>query len=59
MEDVLDLYEEPYDEKQPKVNFDETSKQLIEEVRHRCQPLMGRSSAWIMSTSATVRATFL
>jgi hypothetical protein len=33
MEDVLDLYEEPYDEKRPKVNFDETSKQLIEEVR--------------------------
>lgn len=33
MEDVLDLYEEPYDERRPKVNFDETSKQLIEEVR--------------------------
>ena len=33
MEDVLDLYAEPYDEKRPKVNFDETSKQLIEEVR--------------------------
>ena len=33
MEDVLDLYEEPYDAKRPKVNFDETSKQLIEEVR--------------------------
>jgi hypothetical protein len=37
MEDVLDLYEEPYDEKRPKVNFDETSKQLIEEVR-QCMP---------------------
>jgi hypothetical protein len=36
MEDVLDLYEEPYDEKRPKVNFDETSKQLIDEKR---QPL--------------------
>lgn len=36
MEDVLDLYAEPYDEKRPQVNFDETSKQLIEEVR---QPL--------------------
>ena len=34
MEDVLDLYAEPYDEKRPKVNFDETSKQLIAEVRH-------------------------
>ncbi len=39
MEDVLDLYEEPYDEKRPKVNFDETSKQLIEELR---QPLEGK-----------------
>jgi hypothetical protein len=39
MEDVLDLYEEPYDEKRPKVNFDETSKQLIAEVR---QPLPAR-----------------
>jgi hypothetical protein len=36
MEDVLDLYAQPYDAKRPKVNFDESSKQLIEEVR---QPL--------------------
>jgi DDE superfamily endonuclease len=33
MEDVLDLYAEPYDPKRPRVNFDETSKQLIGEVR--------------------------
>ena len=33
MEDVLDLYAEPYDAKRPKVNFDETSKQLIVETR--------------------------
>ena len=33
MEDVLDLYAEPYDPKRPKVNFDEASKQLIKEVR--------------------------
>lgn len=33
MEDVLDLYEEPYDEKRPVVGFDETSKQLIAETR--------------------------
>jgi DDE superfamily endonuclease len=33
MEDVLDLYEEPYDPKRPKVNFDETSKPLIAETR--------------------------
>jgi transposase len=36
MEDVLDLYEEPYDPRRPKVNFDETSKQLSMEIR---QPL--------------------
>ena len=36
MEDVLDLYAEPYDPKRPRVNFDETSKQLIGETR---QPL--------------------
>ena len=29
MEDVLDLYAEPYDPKRPKVNFDETSRQLL------------------------------
>ncbi len=36
MEDVLELYAEPYDPTRPKVNFDETSKQLIKETR---QPL--------------------
>ena len=35
MEDVLDLYEEPYDEKRPMVCFDESPKQLIAEVRER------------------------
>ena len=29
MEDVLALYAQPYDAKRPKVNFDETSRQLI------------------------------
>jgi len=38
MEDVLDLYEEPYDPKRPKVCMDEKSKQLVEDVR-ACQPL--------------------
>lgn len=36
MEEVLDLYEEPYDEKRLVVCFDESPEQLIEEVR---QPL--------------------
>lgn len=38
MEDVLDLYEEPYDQKRPVVGFDETNKQLIEEKRHPLAP---------------------
>ena len=29
MEDVLDLYAEPYDPERPAVCFDETSKQLL------------------------------
>jgi hypothetical protein len=33
MEDVLEVYAEPYDPRRPKVNFDETSKQLIKETR--------------------------
>lgn len=33
MEDVLDLYAEPYDATRPVVCFDETSKQLIAETR--------------------------
>ena len=36
MEDVLEVYAEPYDPARPKVNFDETNKQLIQETR---QPL--------------------
>jgi hypothetical protein len=33
MEDVLEVYAEPYDPRRPKVNFDETNKQLIKETR--------------------------
>lgn len=32
MEDILDLYHQPYDQKYPQVCMDETSKQLISEV---------------------------
>jgi hypothetical protein len=42
MEDVLDLYEEPDDPLRPKVNFDETSKQLIAEVRQRLPAAPGQ-----------------
>lgn len=33
MEDVLEVYAEPYDPRRPKVNVDETNKQLIKETR--------------------------
>ena len=36
MEDVLEVYKKPYDSKRPVVCMDESSKQLIKEVR---QPL--------------------
>ena len=42
MEDVLDLYEEPYDPKHPVVCFDETSKQLVKEKRAPIPPKKGR-----------------
>jgi len=41
MEDVLDLYEEPYDPTRPQVNFDETSKQWIAETRVPLPPKPG------------------
>ena len=42
MEDVLDLYAEPYDPQRPKVNFDETSTQLVAETRAPLPPQPGR-----------------
>ena len=43
MEDVLELYAEPYDPRRPKVNFDETSKQLIAETRQPLPAQPGRT----------------
>lgn len=42
MEDVLDLYHEPYDPRYPLVCFDETSKQLISETRAPVPPTPGQ-----------------
>jgi len=42
MEDILDLYHEPYDPKRPMVGMDETSKQLIGETRSRIRGQAGR-----------------
>lgn len=43
MGEVLDLYEEPYDPKRPKVNFDETTKQLTREIRRTLPPAPGQA----------------
>ena len=42
MEDVLDVYERPYDPHRPVVCFDETSKQLIQETRLPILAVPGR-----------------
>ena len=41
MEDVLDLYAEPYDPQRPVVCFDETSTQLLAETRPALPPRPG------------------
>ena len=38
MEDVLEVYQRPYDPLNPVVCIDETNKQLVEETRIPCQP---------------------
>lgn len=42
MEDVLEVDAEPYDPTRPKVNFDETNKQLIKETREPRPAQQGR-----------------
>jgi hypothetical protein len=43
MEDVLDLYHEPYDEKRPLVCIDEVPKQLVEETREPVRARPGQA----------------
>ena len=42
MEDILDLYAEPYDPQRPVVCFDETSTQLLADVREPMPVKPGR-----------------
>lgn len=46
MEDVLDLYNEPYDAKRPVICFDESPKQLIAEVREPLPPEPGQPARY-------------
>jgi hypothetical protein len=56
IEDVLEVYAEPYDPKRPKVNFAETSKQLLTETRQPLPAQTGLRHALMTNTSATARA---
>lgn len=44
MEDVLDLYQHPYDSRYPVVCFDETNKQLIADIKEPLAPVPGRQA---------------
>src|ERR1700761_7206397 len=44
MEDVLEVYQRPYDPLRPQVCFDESSKQLIGEIKPAALPKPGRSA---------------
>jgi len=44
MEDVLDVYHRPYDPRFPQVCLDETSKQLVGEVRTPLLPALGHAA---------------
>jgi hypothetical protein len=46
MEDVLDLYAQPYDSRFPVVCFDESPYQLVGEVRHPQAPQPGKSQRY-------------
>ena len=57
MEDVLEVYTRPYDERFPQVCLDEKSKQLLAEVREPLSVRPGHRPVRITSTSATGRPT--
>ena len=57
MEDVLDLYAEPYDPARLVVCFDETSTQLLAEVRTSIPAGPGQPGRGITSTGGRAPAT--
>ena len=59
MEDVLDLYAQPYDPAKPTVCFDETSKQLIGETRPAWPARPGQVARYDYEMNAAARATCL
>ena len=59
MEDVLELYAEPYDPAYPLVCFDESPYQMISETRVPVPVEQGSPSGSIMNTNAKARVTCL
>ena len=57
MEEVLDLYAEPYDPQRPVVCFDETSTQLLAETRAPMPPRPDAPSGRTTSTGGRGPAT--
>ena len=57
MEDVLDLYAEPYDPDRPVVCFDETSTQLLADTRPPIPVQPGQPQVRITSIAAAAPAT--
>ena len=56
MEDILDLYEEPYDPKRPVIGVDERPCQLIGDI---VMPIPMKPGKRIMSMSGTVHVVCL
>jgi len=46
MEDVLDVYQRPYDPQRPLICMDETSKQLLGEIRQPLPPVPGHAARY-------------
>ncbi len=46
MEDVLDVYQRPYDPQRPLICMDETSKQLLGEIRHPLPMVPGQAARY-------------
>ena len=56
MEDVLDLYEEPYDPQRPVVCFDETSTQLLADARPPLPVQPGRPARQDRASKTSIKA---
>ena len=56
MEDILELYAEPYDWRQPVVCFDERPYQMVEETRFPCQLSPANRKNMILNINARVLA---